>query len=211
MKLSGYSHILHLVTLLSCSLLLVVVLTACGGGGSSSTSTPTPTPTVKPSPTPSPTPAVSFTTYRDVGYTIDHPLDWREVPTTNGISFTDPTGLYNVTVVAVSDPNGAASADTILNTTVNALKNAMKNPQTMNVAPTTMIGGDTWLQKSFMATTASKGQNVTLQIVFVSDNHPANTASTMNFTIFYGSPPSSFASANSTYFQSMLQSFKFTS
>ena len=78
MKLLRYTHTLRLVTLLTCSLILVVVFAACRlVASSSTTSTSTPTPTVKPSPTPSPTPAVSFTTYTGNSYTIGYPQGWK--------------------------------------------------------------------------------------------------------------------------------------
>lgn len=211
MKLLRYTHTLRLVTLLTCSLILVVVFAACGGSSSSTTSTPTPT--VKPSPTPSPTPAVSFTTYTGNSYTIGYPQGWKVTSSNNGeqITFTDSATMYFVGIIVAPNPNGITSANTFLNAEVDAVQKNVKNSQVVNVPPTTTIGGDTWVQKSLAGTINSNGQTGDFQIVFACDNHPANTPSTKSFTILYGATKSSFASANSTYFQSMLQSFKFTS
>ena len=213
MKLSGYPSILRLVTLLICSLLFVVVLAACGSGSTSSASTSTPTPTAKPSPTPSPTPAVSFTTYKGNGYTVSYPQGWKATTSNNGeqITLTDATTLDYAAIVVVPDPNGIASANTFLNAEVSAVQKNMKNSQTVNVPPTTTIGGDTWAQKSLTGTSTSAGQSGTVQFVLACDIHPANTSASKSFTFLYGSTQSSFASANTTYFQPMLQSFKFTS
>jgi hypothetical protein len=86
----------------------------------------------------------------------------------------------------------------------------VKNPQTETLPPTTTVGGESWDQKSISGTETSGGQNLDFQIVVMSDNHPASAANTQNFTIVYGTEKSRFATANTSYFQPMLQSFKFT-
>jgi len=86
----------------------------------------------------------------------------------------------------------------------------LKNPQAVNIPPTTTVGGDSWVQKSFAGTTTSNGQSVVVQVVVASDNHPASSPSTKSFTVVYGTMQQLFATANTTYFHPMLQSFKFT-
>lgn len=86
----------------------------------------------------------------------------------------------------------------------------MKNPQTETLPPTTTVGGDSWVQKSISGTFTSNGQSIDVQYVWISDNHPANSANTQNFIINYGTEKSRFATSNTSYFQPMLQSFKFT-
>lgn len=211
MTLSKYARSFRLITLLSCSLLLVVVLAACSLGGSTSTSTSTPTATAKPSPTPSPTPAVSLTTYTGNGYTIGYPQGWKATTTSTGVSFADSTSAFNFVIVVASDPNGIATASTFLNAEVSASKTKLKNPQTVSVPPTTTIGGDSWVQSSLAGTGTSGGQSVVVQFVIACDNHPANSASTKSFSLVYGTAQALFSTANTMYFQPMLQSFKFTS
>jgi hypothetical protein len=188
-----------------CCMILALLLVACGGG---TTSTPTPTP--RPSPTPSPTPTPGLTVYTGNGYSISYPQGWKVTPSTNQVTFTDATNIDNLTIVFVSNPNGIAAASTIANASIEAIKKTIKNPQTETVPPTTTVGGDSWVQKSISGTATSNGVSFVGQIVLLSDNHPANSANTQNFTIIYGAKKSSFATAYTSYFQPMLQSFKFT-
>ena len=201
------------MTLLSSSLLLVFILVACGGGGTTTTTTSTPTPTVKPSPTPSPTPAVSFTTYTGKGFTISYPQGWKVTTSNNDqeINMTNDTAMASLAIVVVPDPNGIASASTFLNTEVNAVQKSVTNAHTVNIPANTTIGGDTWVQKSLVGTSTSQGQSGVVQFVFACDIHPASTSESKSFTILYGTPQALFNTANTTYFQPMLQSFKFTS
>ena len=125
--------------------------------------------------------------------------------------FTDSTGIYNLTIVVTPNPGGIASADTVVNTGIQGVKGTLTNPQTVNIAPTTTIGGDTWVQKSIAGDSSTAGQTGTVQLVVASDNHPANSTSTNSFTIIYATLQATFDAANGQYYQPMLQSFKFTS
>ncbi len=194
--------------IVSCCLLLALCLAACGGATSSS---PTPTPKPSPSPSPSPTPSTTLTTYRGNGFTIGYPQSWKVTASGNAVSFTDSASLNDFEIVTTPNPGGVASPDFVVTTAVNATKATMKNPQTVNVPPTTTIGGESWVQKSFAGATTSNGQNVVVQIVVASDNHPASSPSTKGFTVVYGTVQQLFATANTMYYQPMLQSFKFTS
>jgi hypothetical protein len=66
----------------------------------------------------------------------------------------------------------------------------------------------TWSLSDFSPT--STGQGLALQRVVLSDNHPAHATDTQIFTIVYDTEKSLFATATTSYFQPMLQSFKFT-
>lgn len=189
-----------------CCMILAILLVACGGG---TTSTPTPAPTPQPSPTPSPTPTPGLTVYTGEGYSISYPQEWKVTPGSNQVAFSDATGIYNLTIVFNPNPGGIAGASTVANTSIEEVKKTMKNPQTETLPPTTTVGGDSWVQKSITGTETSNGQSVDLQVVVISDNHPANSANTKNFTIVYTTVKSLFATANTSYFQPMLQSFKF--
>jgi hypothetical protein len=191
----------------ACCMILALLLVACGGG---TTSTPTPAPTPRPSPTPSPTPTPILTVYTGKGYSISYPQGWKVTPGTNQVTFSSASGVYNLNIMVTPNPDGIIDASTIANGSIAAVKKQMKNPQTETLPPTTTVGGDSWVQQSISGTETSTGQNIDFQLVVISDNHPANSANTQNFFILYGTEKSKFATANTSYFQPMLQSFKFT-
>jgi hypothetical protein len=194
--------------IVSCCLLLTLFLAACGGGTSSS---PTPTPKPSPSPSPSPTSSTTLTTYQGKGFTIGYPQSWKVTASGDAVSFTDPATLNYFQIGITPDPGGVASSNTIVTASVNAAKATLKNPQTVNVPPTTTIGGESWVQKSIAGTTTGNGQNGVVQFVVACDNHPASSPSTKAFIVVYGTAQQVFATDNTTYYQPMLQSFKFTS
>ena len=189
-----------------CCMILALLLVACGGG---TTSTPTPTPTPRPSPTPSPTPTPALTVYTGKGYSISYPQGWKVTPSSNQVTFTGATGFYYLAIVVNPNPNGIINASTFVNAGIEGAKK-MKNPHTETLSPTTTVGGDSWVQKSITGTVTTNGQSFDVQTVVMSDNHPANSANTQNFAIVYDTKKSLFATANTSYFQPMLQSFKFT-
>ena len=152
-----------------------------------------------------------MTTYNGNGYSIDYPQGWKGNATGKSVVFTDSSGVYNFTIVVSPNPGGIASPDTVVDAGVNGVKGSLKNTQTVNVPPSTTIGGDTWVQKSITGDSTAAGQTGTVQMVVASDNHPANSPSTNSFTIIYATLEATFGAANGQYFQPMLQSFKFTS
>jgi hypothetical protein len=190
-----------------CCLILVLLLVACGGG---TTSTSTPAPTPQPSPTPSPTPTPGLTVYTGKGYAISYPQGWKVTSSKDGVSFSDASADQALVITVNPDPNDAVEASTVANESIAASKKQMENPQTEILPPTTTVGGENWVQKSISGTETLTGQSVDVQLVVMSDNHPAHAANTRNFTIVYVAEKSSFATANTSYFQPMLQSFKFT-
>jgi hypothetical protein len=180
-----------------CCMILALLLVACADG---TTSTPAPTPT----------PTLRLTVYTGKGYSISYPQGWKVTPSSSQVDFSDATGVYNMTILAGPNPGGIADPSTFANASIAAIKKTMKNPQTETLPPTTTVGGDSWVQKSITGMENSNGQNVDLRIVVISDNHPAKSADSQNFTTLYGTEKSLFATANTSYFQPMLQSFKFT-
>jgi hypothetical protein len=204
------SGVLHAFLFASASLILTLVLTACNLiGGSGASSTPTPTPTPKPSPTATTPP---LTTYTGNGFTISYPQGWKvtQQDSNTAIQFSDPLSIYNLAVATTPNPEGVASPDTVINTTLSAGGSRLKNTHMVNVPPTTRVGGDTWSQKAETGDTTVNGQNTTVKLVVIADNHPANSLSTNSYVIAYGTGQSLFDAATTTYFQPMLQSFKFT-
>jgi hypothetical protein len=186
-----------------CCMILALLLVACGGG---TTSTPTPASTPQPSPTPTP----GLTVYTGKGYSISYPQGWKATPSGDSVIFSSGSGVYSLAILVTSNPDGIADASTFANGSIEATKKTMKNPQTETLPPTTTVGGESWVQKSITGTVTSTGQSIDVQVVVMSDNHPAHSANTRNFIIDYGTEKSRFATANTSYFQPMLQSFKFT-
>lgn len=198
---------------------LLLLLAACNFGGISVNggTTPTPTPTQKAAPTtviPSPTAVASMVTYTGNGYTIGYPKGWTvSKGSTGAVTFTDPQGVAYVTIQVVPNPNGMISTSDEVNAGLQVFKSQAKNYTRVNIAPTTSVAGETWSQGSATGDVTPTGANspVTAKIVVISANHPANTSSTQGFTLGYVTAAQVFDMANTTYFQPMLQSFKFTS
>ncbi len=186
-----------------CTAILAILLVACDTGIGGSTSTPAP----KPSPTPT---AAPFSIYLGTGYTILYPKGWSVTNASGGtVRFKDSTGTNNLAVVVSPDPKGHASANALVDASIKVAKSQLKNPQTEPVPPATTIGGDSWSQKSVSGTTTQKGQSMVEQLVVIADVHPAKSTASKGFVIVYGTAKPHFDQASTTYFQSMLQSFKF--
>jgi hypothetical protein len=185
--------------------LLTLVLVACGtSGGSGSTATPTPKPTPSPTPT-----SVPLTVYKGASFSISYPQGWNgswnvgSSGTNAPVVFLDPSGNDSLEIVATPDPNGVIGAG------ASPTPNFVQNPQTETIASTTMVGGDTWSQKSVSGDATSNAGTRTVKFVNITDVHPANSSSSEAFSILYLANKTTFDSANAMYFQPMLQSFKF--
>lgn len=199
-------HISRWTTLALSSLILAVLLVACGGATGGSTTTPTPT---APPPTPTPTP-MSMTTFAGNGFTMGYPQGWQTSRSSaNLVTFTDSTGTTKMTITIVPDPNGAVSANSLVNTAVKAAKLPLKNSQPESVPPTVTVAGKSWSQQSVSGTQRLNAADTVIQAVMLANVHPANTLASKGYTIVYSAPKSTFSQANTAYFQPMLQSFKF--
>ena len=195
-------HILQPIMPALGSVILAMLLVACGGSGSSASS-----PTPKPLPTPTPIPVTPFT---GNGYTINYPQAWKTTSAFGNVSFTDSTAIYRLNIILTPDPNGLNTANALADTAITGIRGGLKNPQTENVAPTTTVGGETWSQRSASGMTTQNGQSVVVQVVVIVDIHPASSPMSKGFIIVYSTTKALFVQANTTYFQPMLQSFKFT-
>ena len=184
------------------SVIFAMLLVACGGGGSSG-STPTPTPVLTPT-------SIRVTPFTGNGYTINYPQGWKATSAFGGVSFTDSTAIYSLNIMVTPDPNGLNTADSLADTVITGIRGGLKNPQKENVAPTTTVGGETWSQRSASGMTTQNGQRVVVQVVVIVGIHPASSPMSKGFIIVYSATKSLFVQANTTYFQPMLQSFKFT-
>src|SRR6266571_4367674 len=214
MKIKMFTLLRHLsqgITMALCSLFLAVLLVACGGSSTSgTTSTPTSTPTLAPTST-SPSAATgAMTAFQGNGFTISYPQTWQINQKANNIfTFTDSTGGIKMTITVAPDPNGTISADSVASAALQAAQVLLKNAKTVSVPSTTTVGGDSWSQVSASGTQRLNNQDTDIQVVVIANVHPANTLLSKSFTILYQAPVATFSQDNTTYFQPVLQSFKF--
>jgi hypothetical protein len=201
---------------------------ACSTSGSNRT-------TVTPTPTPTPTPAL--TTYTGQGYTIGYPKDWtyknangqslatntfignyinslsriinqtgQQIPIT---IFSDSLGTNTLTVGTIPNPDGLIPTQIALSTAKTALQSSTKNYKSASIASQTTVGGQAWNQTAVTGT-ITQGGSIDAKIVALVSNHPAQSASTKLYFIIYAGPASTFDTTDSTAFQPMLNSFKFS-
>lgn len=213
MRLPAFFKISARSIAMACSILLVLLIAACGSSTTTSGSTPTATsqPASSPTVASTPTTSTSLATYTGSSYIIGYPQGWKVNASGNQVYFTDASNVYKFAIIVTPDPGGTVSPDTLLTAGLQGLTSSLKNTQPVNMPASTTIGGDTWVQKAVAGTPSSGSTTGMVEAVAASDNHPANSASTNNFTIAYGTQQSNFDTANTQYFQPMLQSFKFTS
>jgi len=207
-------RIAHYVLALSYSLLLSFLLIACQiGGGTSAAQTPTPEPTTAPTTLPTIS-SSKLVTYTGDGYTIGYPQGWTVNRGGGGIvTFDDPQGIAYLSVTSTPSPGGPVTPANQVSIGLQLFQSQAKNYRTVSVAPTTTVGGDNWSQGSATGDIVPKGQAaaVTARMVVIADNHPANSPATVSFEIAYLTGQQVFDLANTSAFQPMLGSFKFTS
>ena len=208
-------HLSQGITMALCSLILAVLLVACGGSStngttSTPTSAPASTPTLSPTST-SPSAATgAMTAFQGNGFTISYPQTWQINQKANNIfTFTDSTGGIKMTITVAPDPNGTISADSVASAALQAAQVLLKNAKTVSVPSTTTVGGDSWSQVSASGTQRLNNQDTDIQVVVIANVHPANTLLSKSFTILYQAPVATFSQDNTTFFQPVLQSFKF--
>ena len=148
--------------------------------------------------------------YPGNGFTISYPQTWQISRKANNLfTFTDSTGGIKMTITVAPDPNGAISADSVASTALKAAQVLLKNAKTVSVPSTTTVGGESWSQIAASGTQRLNNQDTNVQVVVLAVVHPANTPLSKSFTILYQAPVSTFSQDDTTYFQPMLQSFKF--
>src|SRR5207248_7113381 len=88
---------------------------------------------------------------------------------------------------------------------------AQPNYQKVNIAPTAMVGGDSWDQIAATSDEQISGQTqpVNAELVVMADNHPATSPTARSWQIQYSTYTNDFAQMNAHLFQPMLQSFAF--
>ena len=208
-------HLSQGITMALCSLILAVLLVACGGSStngttSTPTSAPASTPTLSPTSTSPSAASGAMTAFQGNSFTISYPQTWQINQRANNIfTFTDSTGGIKMTITVAPDPNGTISADSVASAALQAAQVLLKNAKTVSVPSTTTVGGDSWSQVSASGTQRLNNQDTDIQVVVIANVHPANTLLSKSFTILYQAPVATFSQDNTTFFQPMLQSFKF--
>lgn len=202
------------VWLLLSFLALSLSLVACGdatpttNSGDATPTTAVSTPTSVPSPTPSPTPAVK--TYSGDGYTFDYPQDWAVTNQGGVIQFAPKGGdqalTFSIRSADYDNTPGTpgVSLDQQLAIEGNTLTGYQDYKSDETVPATTAIGGDNW--KGYGGTYNDSGKQI--KAVILGDQHPARTGKI--FIIHLTAPTASYDQANSTIFQPLFQSFKFS-
>ena len=191
---------LRWLSLTLCSLGLLFLLTACdlfGGGSASAT------------PTPKPAPATTLTTYTGDGYSIGYPQGWTAKKVGNLVTFSDALGINELVIEFIPDPNSLAPSSTLINTSLAAFQSQAKNYQKVSAASTVTLAGVSWDQGVATGDVTLNGQAGNAKIVTLATNHPDHTLSTRTYDIAYSTASQLFDLSNTTYFQPMLQSFKF--
>ncbi len=194
--------------LVLCSLLLVAaLLVACGSTTSTSASSTTSTPTTPPSPTAT---AAAMSTLTGNGFTMSYPQSWQVSRSgSHLVTLTNSGGTIKFTITVVPDPNGAISADSLVSTGITSEKVPLKNAQPVSIPPTVTIGGASWSQQSVSGTQRLNAADTMTQSIVCANVHPGNTLASKAYTMVYRAPQAMFSQANTSYFQPMLQSFKF--
>ena len=123
--------------------------------------------------------------------------------------FSDSLGTNTLTVGTIPNPDGLIPTQIALSTAKTALQSTAKNYKSASIASQTTVGGQTWNQTAATGTISQAG-SIDAKIVSLVSNHPAQSASTKLYFIIYAGPASTFDTTDSTAFQPMLNSFKFS-
>jgi len=212
----------------------ILLFAACSTSGSGDT-TAIPTPT----PTPTPTPAPALTTYPGQDYTIDYPKGWtykkangQSLPTNtyidsyiNALSqtasqagqevppitiFTDSLGVNTLTIGTLPNPNATIPPKTALSVATQASQSSVKNYKQVSIAAQTTLDKQTWDEAAATGDITQSGATENVKTVVLVTNYPASSASTKLYFIAYAGPALTFDSIDTTAFQPMLKTFKFS-
>ncbi len=210
------------ISLSVCSLLFAFLLSACSLGGGSTGTAPTTTsgntsattqPTSVPA-QPTPVSAAGLATYTGDGFTISYPQGWTVQKGSNGsVTFIDEhAGATKGSHLAITLGKQGLVHPT--STTLNFWQQAFMaqpNYQKVDIAPTAMVGGDSWDQIAATGDEQISGQAqpVNAELVVMADNHPATSPTARSWQIQYSTYTNDFAQMNANLFQPMLQSFTF--
>jgi hypothetical protein len=194
MNVRHKAHVKWPLTLL-CILTLTLFLVACGESGGTTSTTPTTSPSTP-----------TGQTYTGNGYTVSYPLGWAytaQGPTVVFKGISDPTATLTITVTPATPLTNLDQAFTVAKT---ALKNNANYQQDTTLPSQVTIGGDSWQEAGGTYTDQS---GVQIKGVVLADQHPSSTGNI--FVINLTAKADGYSQVDSTGFQPILQSFKFTS
>jgi hypothetical protein len=149
-------------------------------------------------------------TYQGDGWTISYPQGWKATKNGVQVQFTDATNTAVFVVQTTPNPNGAGKPETGVAGGLAAFKASAKNYKE-DPTTTATVGGTTWQQGSASADVEQSGQTANVKTVILATNHPEKDPTTKLYALIYAAPTLLFDASNQSYFQPMLQSFKFTS
>lgn len=182
-----------------CCLILAVLLAACGGS----------TPAQAAPPTPAATP-VPMTGIAGNGFTMNYPQGWQTSRSGAHLTtLTNSGGTDSFAITVAPSPNSTISSDTLVNTAIKEQMATLRGAQKVSVPSTVTVGGASWNQQSVSGTQRLNAADTVIQSVVIATVYPGKTPRSKGYTIIYRGPQSSFAQTNTSYFQPMLQSFKF--
>ena len=108
-------------------------------------------------------------------------------------------------------PFDASAPTSAVQGLITSLQKEGTHVKTVSVSPTITVGGQSWDQAAGTFDLTQGGQTVTMEQVMIATNHPTSPPGARLFIITYTAPAQTFDQVNSSTFQPMLQSFKFTS
>ena len=198
-----------------CGLLLALLLAACSLGGGSTGTAPTTTSGNTPAiAQPTSAPAANLATYTGNGFTISYPQGWTVEKGANGsVVFVDEhAGATKGSHLAITLGKQGLVHPT--STTLNFWQQvfmAEPNYKKVDIAPTAMVGGDSWDQIAATGDEQISGQTqpVNAELVVMADNHLATSPTARSWQIQNSTYTNGFAQMNANLFQPMLQSFTF--
>ncbi len=202
-----------------CTLLLAFLLTACSLGGGSTGTVPTTASGNTPATThptsvpahPISAPAASLTTYTGNGFRIGYPAGWtieKASPSAASVIFIGPTRTVEFIVTVTPNPNANSATSVALDPLLQSMQ-SKPHYQKVDLAPTTIVGGETWDQIGAIGDLPYSGKPLSIKVNALAINRPTHDANTKMYKIQFSAPAKDFDQMESTTFQSMLQSFKF--
>jgi len=141
-----------------------------------------------------PPPVSRTTTYHDQQrrFSFTEPSLWTVTPQANGALLTDSTGASSLTITIAPAQQGQ---------TASAIADTLATQQGLHTAPSAIIGGDSWEQRTGSVTGSDGATRIVTAYV---DVHAGSV-----YTIQTSSPTSVASSINTLVYQPLLASFAF--
>jgi hypothetical protein len=154
--------------------------------------------------------------YTGLGITVKYPSNWvvdvkGSEANGGGATFRDPGTLTDFYLQVLPIPFSDSAPANAVKSLIPALKKEGTQTQTVPVASTVIVGGQTWNQAAGTTDLTQGGQSVFIEQVIIATNHPLHSSNARLFLLTYTAPAQTFDQINSSIFQPMLRSFTFTS